>query len=100
MSDTAAVNDLPPHIAGGLRHLPVHMHGAISRYIAKGIPPGSFLTAVLSNDLMGAFGKADDENREALYEWVRFIYNYAPTGCHGSPEKVRAWRGLLEQEAA
>lgn len=100
MSDIAAVNELPPHIADGLRHLPVHMHGAISRYIARGIPPGSFLTAVLSNDLMGAFGKADDDNRGALFEWVRFIYQYAPVGCHGSPEKVRAWRGLSESVSA
>jgi hypothetical protein len=102
-TDSATVNDLPPHIADRLRHLPEHMHGGISRYIARGIPPGSFLAAVLSNDLMGAFGKADDENREALYEWVRFIYNFVPAGCHGSPEKVSAWiqaGGLLGREAA
>jgi hypothetical protein len=103
VADTATVNELPPHIADGLRHLPTHMHGGIARYIVRGIPPGSFLTAVLSNDLMGAFGKADDENRDALFEWARFIYNFAPTGCHGSPEKVSAWissGGLLGKEAA
>lgn len=96
---------LPSHIVEGMRHLPEHMHGSIQRYLLNGIPPGSFLTAVLENDLMEAFGRADDDNREALFEWVRFIYNYAPTGCHGSSEKVSAWisRGGLcgsEMESA
>lgn len=74
------------------RHLiPAHMWGGVERYLLHGIPPGGFLTAVLSNDLMGAFGKADDENTAAMRNWAMFIYNYMPNGCHGSPEKVRAW---------
>ena len=38
--------------------LPPHMHDVMRLYIEHGIEPGSFLTAVLSNDLMKALGKA------------------------------------------
>lgn len=90
----------------GMDKLPAHMRGGILRYIEQGIPPGSFLTAVLCNDLKEAFGRADDENTAAMREWVFYLYNYAPTGCWGSPDKFSAWieRGglgvLPEKEAA
>lgn len=71
--------------------LPQHMHGALERYIDKGIPPGGFLTAVLSNDLRNAVGRADAENRERIGDYVIYLYNDAPSVCWGSPEKVEAW---------
>lgn len=78
--------------------LPPYMQGAARRYIENGIPPGSFLTAVICNDLMGAFGKADNMNRAAMWDWVRFFYNDAPSTCWGSERKMAAWidRGGLE----
>lgn len=83
------------------RHLiPPHMWGAVQRYYLHGIPPGNFLTAVLSNDLMEAFGRADDENSDAMRQWVQFLYNYAPRGGHGSPENVRAWMAQFVEQAA
>jgi hypothetical protein len=86
-----------------LARLPEHMHGAIARYIERGIPPGSFLEAVLSNDLKGAVGRADHINRERIGDYVRFLYNDAPAGCWGSPEAVSDWikaGGLLGRERA
>lgn len=71
--------------------IPEHMHGAVSRYVMHGISPGQFLTAVLSNDLMEAFGRADDDNAAAMHGWVRFLYNYMPSQSKGSPEAFRAW---------
>lgn len=71
--------------------LPPHMRGAMQRYIENGIAPGSFLTAVLCNDLMGALGKADDENRHVLHSYGTYLYSYAPGGCHGSPDLVKEW---------
>ena len=71
--------------------LPFHMQDAMRLYIESGIQPGSFLTAVLSNDLMGALGRADDINLHALPLYGRFLYNDAPCWCFGSPEKVAAW---------
>lgn len=77
--------------------LPEHMRDAFRLYIEKGIPPGSFTQAVLSNDLMGAMGRADIVNRHAIFETCAFLANFAPIGCYGSPEHVKDWiahRGL------
>lgn len=71
--------------------LPKHMQGAARRYVEDGIEPGGFLTALLANDFMGAFGRADTENVAALKNWARWIYNEAPNGCHGSYECVTDW---------
>jgi len=61
-------------------------------YYAKyRVPTGSFLLAVLSNDLMEAIGRADEENRDNLFEICDYIYNHMPFECHGSPEKVKSW---------
>lgn len=68
-----------------------YMADGLQRYIEHGVPPGSFMTAVLCNDLMDAAGRADDTNRRYLFEWAGWLYNYAPPACYGSPEKVKAW---------
>jgi hypothetical protein len=73
------------------RELPAHMHDAVVRYIRDGMMPGNFLTAVLYHDLFEAVGYADEENLKALPAWVKFFYNVAPGGCHGSPERVWEW---------
>lgn len=85
--------------------LPVHMQDSFRLYIEKGIPGGSFMTAVLSNDLKGAFGRADDINRARMFDTVAFLVNEAPIGCHGSPEHVKDWiesgglQGILKESA-
>jgi hypothetical protein len=71
--------------------LPEHMQGGARRYIERGISPGHFLTAVLSNDFLGAFKRADDENIERMKEWARWLYNECPREAHGSPEAVEEW---------
>ncbi len=71
--------------------IPEHMHCAITDYIVDGIPPGDFLTAVLSNDLQEAVARADSENQAALVQWVCWLYNEAPSDCWGSLEKVADW---------
>jgi len=71
--------------------LPEHIRDAMQRYIESRIPPGGFLTAVLNNDLAGAFARADHINRMHLYDIVRFLYNEAPSTCWGSPERVKRW---------
>lgn len=78
--------------------LPTHMHGAILRYIEKGIPPGSFLMAVFGNELTEAYGRADFDNQRAMPEYAAYLYNNAPSACHGSPEIVEMWiaKGGLE----
>jgi hypothetical protein len=65
--------------------------GAMQRYIEHGIPPGHFLTAILSNDLREACERADDDHKHTLFEIVGWLYNEAPSPCWGSPDKFAAW---------
>jgi hypothetical protein len=84
------------------RHLvPAHMWDAVTGYYLHRYQPGSFLTALLSNDLMGAMGRADEENAARIKDWCTFLYNFTPAGSHGSPERVRAWLSpAMADEAA
>lgn len=72
-------------------YIPEHMMSAIQRYIQQGIPPGNFLTAVITNDLAEAVGRADDENIGQLPAYVAYLYNEAPAECWGSSEKMQHW---------
>jgi hypothetical protein len=71
--------------------LPPHMQDTARLYVERGIPGGSFFTAVVSNDLKGAFGRADDINTAAMRDWCAWLYNDAPCGCQGSAEAVADW---------
>ena len=55
------------------------------------LPTGSFLRAVLENDLMRAVGHADPESLAALKAICQFIYHELPGSCHGNPVKVQHW---------
>ena len=77
--------------------VPDYMHDSYIRYLLHGIEPGSFLLAVLINDLREAVARADRANQAALANHVRFLYNHAPGNCWGSPERVREW--LVGEEA-
>lgn len=71
--------------------IPDYMIGGLRRYIEHGIEPGGFLSAVLANDLRRACEKADIINQHALFNYVNFLYSYAPAGCWGSDENFKAW---------
>lgn len=71
--------------------VPQHTIGDLIRYWHYRCPIGDFLTAVLSNDLMEAFARADEYNVVAMLEICKFIHCEMPHDCHGSPEKVKAW---------
>ena len=77
--------------------LPEHMQEGMRLYIERGIVPGSFLTAVLENNLIEAFGMADHINQAHMKEWCAFVYNELPGNCHGSPEIVSAWMAKFNQ---
>lgn len=61
------------------------------RYMNDRVPTSDFLRAVLSNDLMEAIGRADDDNMMNLKSICQFVYMDMPSNCHGSPAKVDAW---------
>ena len=68
--------------------IPAHTRDALILYVEHGIPPGGFLTSVLSNDLMGAVGRADVFNLAAIPVIAKFIYNEMPANSHGSLDRV------------
>lgn len=63
----------------------------IDNYVTQGVPLGEFLFNVMSNNLIGALGSADDENKRTLWELHIYVYNYTPPFCWGSVGKVEAW---------
>jgi hypothetical protein len=67
---------------------------AIRRYARQHCPVGDFLTAVLSNDLMAAVGRADETNLAALPAICHYVHWEIPARCHGSRAAVEAWLNL------
>lgn len=74
--------------------IPDHLLAGLDRYVKYGIQPGHFLTAMLSNDLMGTYGRADSTSKRYLEPILSYMYNYMPATCFGSIEAVNSWRGL------
>lgn len=69
-----------------------HLHEGLVEYIAARRPVGSFLMAVLTNDLKEACGRGDELARMGgLFSVVTFLFNYAPAHSWGSPASVDAW---------
>ena len=71
---------------------------SLERYFEHHIEPGSFLNAVLSNDLFDAIGRADHVNVRALPEICSLVYNYLPSECWGSPSAVDCWLQLHREQ--
>ena len=78
--------------------LPPYMRESAKRYIEFGMEPGSFMLAVLANDLIGAFLRADHDNREAMFQWVKFL-QAIPTNAWGSYEEVNKYMESKRKEA-
>lgn len=78
--------------------IPDHIREGIDTYWRRRLEPGSFVRAVLENDLMGACNSADPESASCLFWIVGYLYNNAPAGCHGSPEAVSKWLRMDDAE--
>lgn len=78
--------------------IPEHCRDGLAGYLTKEYKHiGSFLTALLSNDLKETFARADDVNSAAIQSYICFLYNCAPSGSWGSPARVKDW---LSSESA
>ena len=73
-----------------------HLEGPLTRYLEHGLQPGSFLTAVLENNLVEAVGKADAVNKLYLTDIVMFIHNRIPSGSWGHKGVVEEWQEMLK----
>jgi hypothetical protein len=87
MMNTAIYDVIPPACQDGL-----------IRHIIHGHELGQFLEAVLANDLMNAASRADLDNQRILHIYASFLFNAAPAGSFGSPEKVAKWRRVRKDE--
>ena len=54
--------------------LPEHMRAGVRGYIEEGGHIGGFLTALFSNDLVKAYGKADGPNLNYMEIWIDFLH--------------------------
>jgi hypothetical protein len=72
---------------------PPHLQGGLQRYFEEKIATGSFLRAVLENNLVQTYQKADEANIQApaMLQLLRWLYNEAPGIAWGSEEKVAKW---------
>ena len=71
--------------------VPDYMADGLHLYLIHRIPPGSFMMAVLSNDLMMAVAQADENNARCLKQWAQLLYCELPPLSFGSPERIKAW---------
>jgi len=73
--------------------LPEHMVQPMINYFELGYPPGGFLTAVLENDLVGAFAHADHWNKPRIGDFIEWLYWHAPGRPFGwgSKKAVDDW---------
>lgn len=77
--------------------IPEYMHESIIAYMETGRPVGSFLSAVLNNDLRLAIWNADNNNKHRLFEYVLFFYNHCPVGSWGHENATRDWPKELKK---
>lgn len=70
---------------------PDDIRDSLKRYIYDYIPTGSFLEAVLANDLYTAIVHADPVNIIRLDQIVRFITNEFPRNAYGSYDIVKKY---------
>ncbi len=71
--------------------LPESNAESLAIYLHHGVIPGSFMRALIENNLVHAAMCADHRNKHYLFEWASFLYNHMPSDAWGSAEKVLAY---------
>jgi hypothetical protein len=71
--------------------IPPAVWEGLQMYLSSGVPTGGFLKAVITNNLTEAIGRADEYSLAALPVIVQYLYNEAPYGSWGSPERYTRW---------
>lgn len=71
--------------------VPRRMWDSIDRYVIHHARPGSFLTAIICNNLKEAVMFADEENMQNIPAYVNYFYNHAPANCWGSKKIMDKW---------
>ncbi len=79
--------------------VPEHLREGLARYVIHGIIPGSFLQAVIGNDLHGAIRLGDDDSLAGIKSILSFLWNSTPAQCFGDRVRLVQWRGLARESA-
>ena len=65
---------------------------ALKNYFLYALPPGGFLTSLLSNHSWSVVvSRADHWNKPILGKYLEWLQEYAPPGSWGSEEAVQSW---------
>lgn len=78
--------------------LPDELKASIDAYVETGRPTGGFLEAVIDNDLMQAFGRADDSSIAALPAIIGYLYNEVDSRCWGRKGAFANWVMYKKEE--
>jgi len=70
---------------------PKHLRAGMEAYVLWGQLPGSFLVAVLENNLYQAFALADPDSKVGLEAVVRWCHMNLPSAAWGNEELVLEW---------
>lgn len=70
----------------------------LERYRNDGIATGSFLRAVLENNLIDAVKRADETSLASLRSLVFTIDEHLPQAAYGSPAAVEAWLNMTPEQ--
>lgn len=79
-----------PYIFRGVT-LPDNLQESLDAYNNDGRPTGDFLQACIENDLIGAFGRADEVSIAALPAIVGYLYNELDSRCWGHQGAFQEW---------
>ena len=78
--------------------IPALLLEGITNYVEHRVKPGGFLSSVLQNDLVRAYGRADEESLRALPQIINYLNANVPATCWGSPEKYSDWLAKKDLE--
>ena len=67
------------------------LQDSLDLYVNKHLSGGGFLTALLENNLVETFARADANNSTMIREYIEHLYWCMPGNCWGSPQKVNDW---------
>lgn len=78
--------------------LPKSLREGARLWIEEGIGPGSFLRAVIDNNLLEACCQASRENLEHIVDITKWWYIEAPAHCWGTKGKADEWAKARAKE--
>ena len=77
---------------GGWSGLPDMSQLALKNYFLYALPPGGFLTSLLSGQTwVEVISHADHWNKPILHKYLDWLHEYAPRGSWGSLQRVESW---------